>query len=99
MFRYYNNDKNHGCRCGQGFDDFSTNNTQDYNNFRYYDQYGSFNGYSSDNYNCKCENDYNKHDCYNKDNNHDKCDWDNKPCKPSYDKWPCKFICFPADKF
>ena len=98
-----------------GYDRFENNNQGfNYNNyedsdFRYYDQYGSFDKFDDNDYTCNKK--HNHHDCKcSKKHHHDdyKCDknddeyglGDYKHCKLDYDKCqPTKFVCFSVDKY
>ena len=62
-------------------------NNYEYSNFKYYDQYGSFDRFDDNDIGCNKKSNTDNNDCH-------------KHCKPSYDKCqPTKFVCFPVDKY
>ncbi len=76
-----------------------------YSNFRYYDQYGSFNKFDDD-YKCdkkhshddECDKKHSHDDCrYDNNSEYNKCNYD--PCKCGNKCQPTKFVCFPVDRY
>ena len=62
-------------------------NNYEYSNFKYYDQYGSFDRFDDNDIGCDKKSNTDNNDCH-------------KHCKPSYDKCqPTKFVCFPVDRY
>lgn len=98
---------NHCCQHNDSYNKFNQNhpplnqsfdyNSYEYSNFRYYDQYGSFDKFDDNDYTCNKK--HNLDDCKCNKNNNEYGLGDYKPCKPDYNKCqPTKFVCFPVDR-